>query len=299
MLPAVPGLQAIPAEQLIARRLHEPLPFHDPATLRLVDRRLRVRLEHRALRLLELQDERVDSCPGPSSGRPTRGSPRCPPRRPCGRCGRTGIARPRTSVGAGSRGTDEGTMDYLHVPGTLITIQQLLDGDEQRRCAHEPDLPVDVLEVPFEGPQMVPAQRLLNLAITSFEALASARAASFATVPRRAAARTRPRDAPLGELLHRLPIGADRPCDRRLALVGGQAECPSRRSRSSPRAARRPTRRGPGASRRNRSGRRSAIRSGVSKRPKFNRWASPHSCARSPEVAVPARSAAMIAAPPR
>ena len=40
-------------------------------------------------------------------------------------------------------------------------------------------------------------------------------------------------------------------------------------------------------------------RSGVPKRPKFDRWASPHSCTVTPDTGVPARSDAMIRAAPR
>ena len=40
-------------------------------------------------------------------------------------------------------------------------------------------------------------------------------------------------------------------------------------------------------------------RSGEPNRPKFDRWASPHSCTVTPDRGVPARSAAMIAAAPR
>ncbi len=42
-----------------------------------------------------------------------------------------------------------------------------------------------------------------------------------------------------------------------------------------------------------------SFRSGDWYRPKFIRWASPHSCAVSPESGVPARSDAMSSAPPR
>ena len=41
------------------------------------------------------------------------------------------------------------------------------------------------------------------------------------------------------------------------------------------------------------------FRSGVPNTPKFDRWASPHSCTRSPETGVRERSSAMIRAPPR
>ena len=40
-------------------------------------------------------------------------------------------------------------------------------------------------------------------------------------------------------------------------------------------------------------------RSGEANTPKFDRWASPHSCASSPAAGVPARSAAMTLAAPR
>ena len=40
-------------------------------------------------------------------------------------------------------------------------------------------------------------------------------------------------------------------------------------------------------------------RSGAAKMPKFERWASPHACTRSPDSGVFARSIAMIAAAPR
>jgi len=40
-------------------------------------------------------------------------------------------------------------------------------------------------------------------------------------------------------------------------------------------------------------------RSGVPNRPKFDRWASPHSCTVTPETGVAARSVAMISAAPR
>ena len=40
-------------------------------------------------------------------------------------------------------------------------------------------------------------------------------------------------------------------------------------------------------------------RSGASKTPKLERWASPQSCTFNPEFGLAARSAAMIAAPPR
>ena len=42
-----------------------------------------------------------------------------------------------------------------------------------------------------------------------------------------------------------------------------------------------------------------SCRSGVPNTPKFDRCASPHSCTVIPETGVDARSAAMIAAPPR
>ena len=43
----------------------------------------------------------------------------------------------------------------------------------------------------------------------------------------------------------------------------------------------------------------SSCRSGEANAPKFDRWASPQSCASSPAVGVSARSAAMIFAAPR
>ena len=43
----------------------------------------------------------------------------------------------------------------------------------------------------------------------------------------------------------------------------------------------------------------SSRRSGEANAPKFDRWASPHSWVVSPATGVAARSAAMIAAPPR
>ena len=50
-----------PAQERVARRLHQPLALHDPLALVLVLARARVRREHRRAGLLDLQEQRVVS----------------------------------------------------------------------------------------------------------------------------------------------------------------------------------------------------------------------------------------------
>ena len=53
------GVDPEPPEELVARRLHEPLAGHDPLPVVLELALLRVGLQHRCLSLLELEEDRV------------------------------------------------------------------------------------------------------------------------------------------------------------------------------------------------------------------------------------------------
>ena len=100
VLPAVEALAALPAEEDVARRVRDPLAADDALAVVLELARAQVRLEHRRLRLLRLQDERVLARRGRRAGIPTRACRRCRRRRPCGPCRRTGRCR-RGSAGRG------------------------------------------------------------------------------------------------------------------------------------------------------------------------------------------------------
>ncbi len=189
---------------------------------------------------------------------------------------------------------------------------QVAGGDDHRWLAHDPVAAVDHLAELRQGLQAVAGVRLLG--VLAGELLALLGLCGFLLVPRSA----RPERA---DGLHDLLLGA-----------GGRTRspcCPSRRSRPwppgrpPPRPGSRPGRRpglkpllraamvklaamrltsysnGPGrvSSKSFRSN--SRARSGEANTPKFDRWASPHSCTFRPAVGVSFKSVAMILAAPR
>src|SRR4051794_19777991 len=150
-----------PAEKDVARRLHQPLPLDDPPAL-LLERALpREALEHRRLGLLDLQEERVLGVPAEQEHDPGAGTDAAHADH-LSRQVHVAIAVgqmadvPVERAAIGVQEIRDHPLDQLH----LLSGPKLSDGNDDRRVADDPEIPIDRMGEPVEGPQAVLALRL-------------------------------------------------------------------------------------------------------------------------------------------
>ena len=181
-----------------------------------------------------------------------------------------------------------------------LHAQELVDRDDQWGIAHDADLAVLGRGEPVEGPHAV---LLLGLHDALSKFFAWLRPTCRAVLLQSLHVETLVPDVDRphrGEPAHLLPIFPSRGGGCGPSLASLQPDRAAADRRSSRPAASDPIRNGgPDASHRSRSGRRSAAGRGQRKPPKLERCASPQSWTLRPELGVVAKSAAMIAAPPR
>ena len=160
---AVERRQVVPAEQVVARGLHQPLPLDDPVSLALVRRRTRVRGEHRRLGLLQLEQQRVARVPALHQHDPGAGPDAADPHDLAGQRDEPVALHQHAALRrqAGAVLVQEG-LDDLDVALPCLADQHLLGGHQHRRVRDELRLAVHDVQVPLERVQVVAAQRLLE-----------------------------------------------------------------------------------------------------------------------------------------
>ena len=245
-------------------------------------------LEHRGLRLLRLQEERVLVVAAGQQDDPGAGADAADARRPCGRCAGScssraaGGGRPSASPrSARSRSRSIASTSILRrSSGSSSSI-----GTIERRPADDPQLAVDPLGEPVQRPQAVLGAGLGGALLGSLGTAFCAGAAKLladrvlveARVPDLEVAQSRrSRASPRGSCA----AGATSTASRCLRLK------PFSRAAISKLAASRLTSHSQARAGVSSKSLRSKTRrrSGAAKTPKLERWASPQACTRRPEV---------------
>jgi hypothetical protein len=156
----------VPAEQDVARRLHEPLALDHPLPVVREPALLDEGLEHRRLGLLELEKEGVVLVPAEQEHDPGTGAD-APHAHDLAR--RVHVPEPleQTTAVSGKRAAvrAEDVLDHLLQPPRLVRGQQLRDRHDQRGIAHDARLAVDDPGQPRERPETVLRPRLRDVAL--------------------------------------------------------------------------------------------------------------------------------------
>ena len=179
---------ADPAEEDVARGLHQPLALDDALAVVRVLALPEHRLEHRRLRLLDLEEERIARSRGRAAARSSSACRRCRRRPPCARDRRTGSSRAAGAghaAACGGRGGTSARISLLDRLGVQLA-GELGDRHDERRVGDDPRLAVDVLASARESAFMLSfvrafaAERLTDFAC--FESLLARSCASSSPI---------------------------------------------------------------------------------------------------------------------
>ena len=226
----VQGVQAVVAEQVVTRRLHEALALHHPAPLRLVARASRIRLEHGAGGLLQLEQQRVGGVPAGHQDDPVPGPHAAHPDDFAGQAGETvGLDQgPQVRLKAPAVLLQE-RADHRDIPLPLLLVEQLLDRDHQGRRADEPQFAAALTAKPAERTQVVVSQRLAHrLLDRALAPVAFHRGHPLLQLDGREPGVPHLEVASSGEVEHRLPVGPYRREHRDLPFTLSELQIPAR-----------------------------------------------------------------------
>ncbi len=236
MLVAVEALAPLPAEEHVGHRLIHPLPPDDTLAVVLVLARAEIGLEHRRLRLLHLEHERVLAGATGEQKDPGARADASDTDDLAGHVDELVGTEQVTPVGVEAREVlVEQVANVIGLVARIGRVVQVGEPDEQRRDAAKPRLAVDTLGELADGPQagLLPRPR---------ERLRERDPALFAEPAAEATDELTRIDplvphvevADLGEPAHRLAILTDTRDHKLRAAIRRQPDVASRRSRRSP-----------------------------------------------------------------
>ena len=296
-----------PAQEDVARRLEQPLAFHDPLSVVGVPALARVRLEHRRFRLLDLEEQRVGVVLAQHQRDPAPGADAADPDDLPGEVDQPIALQEMSPIRLQAVPVDAepivepGPQLFDDRPRRAPLAGELVERHHERRVADDAELAVDLARELGERLRAVLGLRLgrhlLEALDLCWRSPRCPQRSRIESTSRRAYQVSRFVSA--GELCHRLPVrahAADRQSSRAVL-----AENSRDRAAISKLAASRFTSHsnGPGFVSSKSLMSNTSVRSGDANPPKFARCASPQHWTRKPESGVVARSDAMTIAAPR
>jgi hypothetical protein len=221
----------LPAEEDVAGRLGQPLPGHHPLPLVRELAGPGEPAQHRLLRFLHLQEQRVLRIPAEQQDDPAAGAHAADPYHLAGHVGELELPeqRPPVRLQAAPVRTDQCPESSFGIDTAQLLRDQIGDRDDQRRVGHDPGPAVDpagelaefLPAVPGAGLGHGPLQRPPLAAAHLVLEVAHDRVRVGVRVPDVQVALP-------GEPAHRLPVLADRRQHDRGALAAGEPVAPGR-----------------------------------------------------------------------